>query len=132
MVPEIPASHLGLLDAPFATLGTIDRQGRPQLSQVVFLAEDGTVRISLNTSRRKTQHLMRNPAVNFLIVDPANPMRYLELSGDAEVTPDDDKAFAARAGAKYGQDFTVHDAEDDRRVVVTIHPRRVYAADLSG
>lgn len=131
-MPEIPASHRDLLAAPFATLGTIDGAGRPQLSQVVFIADDGTVRISLNTSRAKTRNLQRNPAVNVLIVDPANPMRYLELSGDAEVTPDDDKTFAARAGAKYGQDFTAHDAPGEGRVEVTVHPRRVYAADLSG
>lgn len=131
-MPEIPASHLDLLDAPWATLATIDRDGRPQLSQVAFLTEDGAVRISLNTSRAKTQHLMRSPATNVLIVDPDSPMRYLEMSGDAEVTPDHDKSFVARAGAKYGQDFTDHDRDGERRVVVTVHPRRIYAADLRG
>ena len=131
-MPEIPASHLDLLDAPWATLATVDRAGRPQLSQVAFRADDGTVRISLNTSRSKTRHLMRNPAVNVLIVDPSNPMRYLELSGDAEMEPDDDNVFVAKAGAKYGQDFTAHDQDGEGRVIVTIHPTRVYAADLSG
>lgn len=129
-MPEIPASHRDLLDAPWATIATIDRDGRPQLSQVAFLAEDGAVRISLNTSRAKTQHLMHNPAVTVLIVDPDSPMRYLELSGDAELTPDDDRSFVARAGAKYGQDFTDHDREGEGRVAVTVHPRRIYAADL--
>ena len=52
-MPEIPSSHLDLLDAPWATLATIDREGRPQLSQVAFLAEDGAVRVSLNTTREK-------------------------------------------------------------------------------
>ena len=75
---------------------------------------------------------MRDPGVALLIVDPASPFRYVELSGDAEVTADDDKRFAARAGAKYGQDFTEHDRPGERRVVVTIRPRRVYAADLRG
>ncbi len=131
-MPEIPASHLDLLNAPWATLATIDRAGRPQLSQVVFLAEDGIVRISLNTSRSKTRHLQRNPAVNVLIVVPSNPLRYLELSGDAELVPDEGKVFAARAGEKYGQDFTAHDQEGEGRVVVTIHPTRVYAADIGG
>ncbi|MGE0027742.1 MAG: hypothetical protein AB7O78_19310 [Thermoleophilia bacterium] len=84
---EIPESHRDLLDAPFATLGT---------------------------------------------VDPQSPFRYLELSGDAEIAPDDDTAFAARAGAKYGQDVTEHDRPGERRVVVTVRPRRVYAADLRG
>jgi PPOX class probable F420-dependent enzyme len=129
---EIPESHRDLLDAPFATLATLDGSGRPQLSQVVFLAEDGLVRISLNTTRAKTRHLIRDPRVSALIVDPASPFRYLELSGDAEVTPDDDGSFAARAGAKYGQDFTEHDRPGEGRVVVTIRPRRVYAADLRG
>lgn len=129
-MPEIPASHRDLLDALWATLATIDGHGRPQLSQVAFLAEDGAVGISLNTSRAKTGHLMRNPAANILIADPANPMRYLELSGDAELAPDDDASFAAHVGAKYGQDFTAYDREGERRVAVTIRPRRVYAADL--
>ena len=131
-MPEIPASHRDLLDAPWATLATIDREGRPQLSQVAFLAEDGAVRVSLNTTRAKTQHIMRNPAVNVLVLDPDSPMRYLEVSGDAEVEPDDDKSFAARAGAKYGQDFTAHDREGEGRVIVTVRPRRIYAADLQG
>ena len=128
----VPESHRDLLDAPFATLATVDESGRPQLSQVVFIAEDGLVRISLNTARAKTRHLMRDPRATVLIVDPESPFRTLELSGDAEVTPDDDKSFAARAGAKYGQDFTEHDAPGERRVAVTIRPRRVYAADLRG
>lgn len=131
-MPDIPASHAGLLDAPFATLATLDDRGRPQLSQVAFLAEGGVVRISLNTSRNKTRHLMRNPAVAAVIVDPENPYRYLELAGEAEVVPDADGSFVARAGAKYGQDFTVHDRPGDERVVVTVRPRRVYAADLTG
>ncbi|HET6690099.1 MAG TPA: PPOX class F420-dependent oxidoreductase [Miltoncostaeaceae bacterium] len=128
---EIPESHRDLLDAPFATLGTVDRRGRPQLSQVVFLAEDGVVRISLNSSRAKTGHLTRDPRAALLIVDPASPFRYLELSGEAELA-DDDGSFVARAGAKYGQDFTEHDRPGERRVVATIRPRRVYAADLRG
>ncbi|MGD9573453.1 MAG: PPOX class F420-dependent oxidoreductase [Thermoleophilia bacterium] len=127
----IPASHADLLDAPFATLGTVDRHGRPQLSQVCFLAEDGIVRLSLNTSRAKTGNLRRNPAVNVLITDPGNPMRSLELSGDAEIVPDVD-GFVARAGAKYGMDFTEHDRPGEGRVVVTVRPHRVYATDLSG
>ena len=50
--------------------------------------------ISLNTSRQKTRNLRANPAVSFLILDLANPYRYLELRGDAEITPDDDYVFA--------------------------------------
>ena len=59
---EIPESHRDLLDAPFATLATVDAAGRPQLSQVVFVAEDGLVRISLNTTRAKTRSTLHATA----------------------------------------------------------------------
>jgi hypothetical protein len=52
-MPEIPASHRDLLDGEFATLATIGPDGRPQLSEVWFLAEGDTVALSLNTTRQK-------------------------------------------------------------------------------
>lgn len=129
-MPDIPSSHADLLQAPWATLATVDRHGRPQLSQVAFLATDGVIRVSLNTTRAKTRNLVRNPSVSVLILDPQNPMRYLEVVGDAEMTPDDDLSFAAKAGAKYGMDFTQHDRPGETRVVVTVRPVRVFAAQL--
>ena len=41
-MPSIPDSHLPLLDNPLATLATVGADGRPQVSTVWFLAEDGT------------------------------------------------------------------------------------------
>ena len=55
-MPAIPASHRDLLDAQVATLGTIGPDGRPQLSEVWFLADGETVGISLNTVRQKTKN----------------------------------------------------------------------------
>jgi PPOX class probable F420-dependent enzyme len=105
-MPEIPESHRDLLDAQFATLATIGPDGRPQLSEVWFLAEDGTVKISLSNARQKTKNLARRPVATVFILDLANPYRYLEIRGDAELTPDDDYSFADK---------------------VTIHPTRINA-----
>jgi len=128
----IPATHRDLLEAPVATVATIGRDGRPQLSAVWFLAEGDTVRLSLNTSRQKTKNLSTNRAVNLFILDTSNPARYLELRGDATIEPDDDYTFADRVGAKYGGvDLRTMDRPGERRVVVTINPVKVYAADLS-
>jgi PPOX class probable F420-dependent enzyme len=124
-MPEIPESHRDLLDAQFATLATVGPDGRPQLSEVWFLAEDGTVKFSLNTTRQKTKNLVRHPEATAFILDLANPYRYLEIRGDAEVTPDDDYSFAAKVGAKYGSDLRAHDQPGETRVVVTIHPTRI-------
>jgi PPOX class probable F420-dependent enzyme len=129
-ITMIPKSHRDLLDAHVATLATIGRDGRPQLSEVWFLAEDGTVRLSLNTSRQKTKNLQRNPACNLFILDLQNPYRYLELRGDAEVAPDDDYGFADRVGAKYDADLRQHDGPGEGRVVVTVRPVRVNAVDM--
>ena len=124
-MPSIPESHQDLLDAQVATLATIGPDGRPQLSEVWFLAQDGQVKISLNTSRQKTKNLTRNPAATVFILDLANPYRYLELRGDAEVVPDDDYSFAAQVGAKYGEDLRDRDRPGDTRAAVTIHPTRI-------
>jgi PPOX class probable F420-dependent enzyme len=121
----IPDSHRDLLDAQVATLATVGGDGRPQLSEVWFLAEDGTVRLSLNTSRQKTKNLRANPACGLLILDLANPYRYLEIRGDAEIEPDPDYAFADRTGAKYAADLRDRDQPGDTRVVVTLRPSRV-------
>jgi PPOX class probable F420-dependent enzyme len=122
----VPDSHRDLLDLPVATLATIDRDGRPQLTEVWFLAEDGQVKISLNTSRQKVRNLQRDPRCSVLLLDLTNPYRYVELRGDAEITPDDDYAFADRIGAKYGAELRDNDQPGETRVVVTVRPTRVH------
>src|SRR4051794_3246016 len=119
---SIPTSHADLLEGQIATLATVGADGRPQVTPVWFLAEDGTVRISLNGTRQKTKNLRRNPAVTVLLLDLANPCRYLELRGDAEIVDDEDRAFAERVGAKYQSDLRAHDGPGEGRVIVTIKP----------
>jgi PPOX class probable F420-dependent enzyme len=131
--PTVPESHRDLLDSRFATLATVGPDGRPQVSEVWFLAEDDAVRVSLNVTRQKTKNLAANPAISVLLLDLANPLRYLELRGDADITPDDDYSFADRLAAKYGEgvDLRQMDAPGQTRVVVTVKPVRVVAVDMS-
>ena len=131
-MPEIPASHRDLLDGQFATLATVGPDGRPQMSEVWFLADGDDVAISLNSSRQKTKNLQANPAASLFLLDLAVPFRYLEIRGDAEVTPDDDYAFADQVGAKYGADLRAHDQPGDTRVKVVIRPVRINAVDMRG
>jgi PPOX class probable F420-dependent enzyme len=130
--PTIPDSHRDLLEGSTAILATNGPDGRPQLSAVWFLAEDGVIRVSLHTSRQKVKNLRAHPGVNFFILDPAAPTRYLEVRGDAEITDDPDYAFADRLGAKYQADLRAYDGAHLGRVVVTIRPTRVNAVDLAG
>jgi PPOX class probable F420-dependent enzyme len=129
---HIPPSHRDLLDSQFATLGTVGRDGRPQLSEVWFLADGETVKISLSTSRQKTRNMTARPAASVFLLDLANPFRYLEIRGDAEIASDPGYAFADLVGAKYGADLRQYDQPGEERVVVTIRPVRVHAVDMSG
>ncbi len=129
---RIPDSHLDLLDAEFATLATVGADGYPQLSEVWFLAEAGQIAVSLNSARQKTKNLEAEPACTLLILDLANPYRYVEIRGTADVVPDADLEFARKVGAKYDTDLREHDAPGDRRVVARIIPVRVRAVDMRG
>jgi PPOX class probable F420-dependent enzyme len=129
---EIPASHRDLLESNVATLATVGPDGRPQLTEVWFLEDDGSVAISLNTSRQKIKNLTERPQCSLLILDLAVTQRYLEIRGDAEITPDEDYVFADKVGRKYGADLRVHDGPGDQRVVVRIIPHRVNAVDMRG
>jgi PPOX class probable F420-dependent enzyme len=132
MSTEFPDSHRDLLEAKFATLATLGKDGGPQLTEIWFLFEDGQVKTSLNDSRLKTKNLAARPQCSLFILDLANPFRYLDVRGTAVIEPDDDYAFAQRLGAKYdGADVRDHDGAGEKRVVVTIEPTNVFAVDMS-
>jgi PPOX class probable F420-dependent enzyme len=129
----IPEPYRDLLDAPVATLATNNPDGYPQVSAVWFLAEGGSVRLSLNTGRWKTKNLQRDPRATLFVLDPANPGRYLEIRADVTIEPDDDYAFATKVGAKYGGvDLRMMDKPGESRVVVTLRPVKVNAVSVGG
>ena len=77
------------------------------------------------------RNLQRHAGCALFIHDPTNTRRYLEIRGDAELTPDPDYVFADRVGARYRADLRRHDRPGESRVVVTLHPARINAVDLS-
>jgi PPOX class probable F420-dependent enzyme len=129
---EIPQSHTDLLEAQFATLATISRDGTPHQTEIWFLHENGEIKFSLNDARAKTKHLKARPQCSLMILDLENPYRYLDVRGRARIEPDADYVFADRVGAKYNSDLREHDGPGEKRVVVTIEPNSVFALDMSG
>jgi PPOX class probable F420-dependent enzyme len=128
---NFPESHQDLLDSQVATFATVGSSRLPQLTEVWFLFDDGEVKLSLNTARRKTQNLQKRPECSLLILDLNNPYRYLEVRGRARLEDDEDYAFARKLGAKYDTDLSVHDNPGEGRVTVTIDPSRIRAVDMS-
>jgi PPOX class probable F420-dependent enzyme len=125
-VAEFPASHRDLHDGHVATFATIDDDGFPQLTEVWFLHDDGELKLSLSSGRRKTHNLERRPQCSLLLLDLENPYRYLEIRGRARVEPDSGGAFAAKVGAKYGADLQEYDQPGESRLVVTIEPLKIH------
>ena len=122
-----PESHQDLLTAPVAVLATSGPDGFPQVSALWFLYDDdGYLRISLNTTRRKVKNMQDRPEVTLFIMDPASPYRTLEVRARAEITPDPDYEFATKVGNKYGGvDMRSNDRPGESRVMVTLHPVKV-------
>jgi PPOX class probable F420-dependent enzyme len=130
---SFPDSHKDLLDAQVATLATIGGNGLPQQTEIWFLHDNGTLKLSLSDARLKTRNLMKRPQCSLFILDLENPYRYLEVRGTATIEPDDDYAFAKQLGAKYGgADVREHDNPGDKRLIVTIEPANVYAVNMGG
>ena len=122
-----PESHRDLLKADVAILATIGQDGYPQVTALWFLFdEDGTIKLSLNSSRQKVKNLQAHPECTFFILDRANPYRTLEVRARAEIMPDADYAFAKKLGAKYGGvDLSTRVRPGEQRVVVALHPIKV-------
>ena len=124
----VPISHTGLLQAPVGVLATVGADGFPQVTAVWFLWDETAevVRLSLNTARQKVKNLKERPEASFLIIDPASPYKTVELRGRVEIEPDDDYAFAAQVGKKYGgADLKSMDRPGETRVKVTLRPAKV-------
>jgi PPOX class probable F420-dependent enzyme len=122
-----PKSHEDLLQASVGMLATIGHDGYPQVTALWFLFDDdGTIRLSLNTTRQKVKNLQAHSECTFFILDTANPYRTLEVRARAEITPDVDYTFAKKLGAKYGgADLSTNDRPGETRVVVSLQPIKV-------
>jgi PPOX class probable F420-dependent enzyme len=129
---DFPASHRDLLDAQVATLATIGDDGLPQLTEIWFIYDDGELKTSLSSGRVKTANLRKRPACSLLILDLANPYRYLEVRGTAKLDDAGGAELAQKVGAKYDADLAQYDGPGETRIAVTIAPTKVHPVDMSG
>jgi PPOX class probable F420-dependent enzyme len=67
-------------------LVTLKRDGRPQLSNIIYAVDDGVVRISVTDDRAKTRNLRRDPRAS-LHVTSDDFWSYAVVEGDVELSP---------------------------------------------
>jgi PPOX class probable F420-dependent enzyme len=118
-------------------LTTIRRDGRPQISNIIYALDDaGTVRISVTAGRAKTKNLQRDPRAS-LYVCGDNFWAYAVLEGAADLSPvatDPADATVEELMALYRSLSGEHPDWDeyraamvaDARLVVRITPTRAY------
>jgi PPOX class probable F420-dependent enzyme len=122
---SLPATHLDLLESTaLAHVATVGPRGEPQVNPVWF-GWDGThLRFSQTRGRQKYRNLRREPRIALSIVDPANPLRYIEIRGRVVgIEEDADLAFINSMAKKYlGQDRYPWHRPTDERIVVVVEP----------
>jgi PPOX class probable F420-dependent enzyme len=125
---ELPEIARALFDsAEFATLATIEPDGRPHLS-VVWVSRDGDdVLVSTVEGRRKHRNLERDPRCTVLVFPRESPYTYVEVRGTASLSYEGGRELIDEHSRKYrGLDrYPGDDGTANVRVVVRITPDKV-------
>ena len=125
-MPLPPDSHRYFDEARFATIATVEPDGRPQLS-VVWIRRDGDdLLVSTVVGRRKHRNLVADPRATVLVYDAADPYHYVEVRGSGSMTEDGGRALIDELCEKY-RGITPYpwDGPQNVRVVVRISPDKV-------
>jgi PPOX class probable F420-dependent enzyme len=118
-------------------LVTIRANGRPQISNIMFVPGEGdTLRISVTDDRAKTVNLRRDPRASLYVLGD-NFWQWTVIDAEAELSPVAADPHDATVDAlveyyKIGQgehpDWEEYRAAmvSDRRLVITLRPERAY------
>ena len=115
-----------LLEPNFATVGTVNPDGSPQLT-IVWIDWDGE-HVLFNTAagRVKARNLERDLRVSVLVADRADGYRWVGVRGAAELTSEGADEHIDKLARKYtGEGWQPKSGE--RRLLVRVRPERVSA-----
>ncbi len=100
----IPDALRDLLENPnYGALGTVRPDGTVQVNPMWFEFDGEHVLFTHTTTRQKYRNLQANPSMSFMVFDPDQPYRYIEVRGRlVDVVADPEGAFYVRLGQRYG------------------------------
>jgi PPOX class probable F420-dependent enzyme len=116
---------------------TIRENGRPQLSNILYVPDDdGSLRISITDTRAKTANIRRDPRVSLYVLGD-NFFQYVVLECTAQLTPvasDPHDNTVDQLVAYYKAGQGEHDNWDeyraamvaDKRLILRLRPERAY------
>jgi len=126
MSAAIPPGLAPLLaSTAVAFVATIGPGGEPQTTPIWFVWKDGAVHFSLVDGRQKLRNLRRDPRASVVIVDPADPTRYLELRGRVHLRPDPQLALEREVAVKYSGEHVDVEPPGTMRFAATLEVDRV-------
>jgi len=129
---RVPESHVDLLRSKaLAHVATLGPHGEPQNNPVWFGWDGEYVKFSQTKTRQKYKNLNRDPRLALSIVDPENPLRYLEIRGAVDrIEEDPDLEFINSMSEKYlGIEKYPNHRPGDGRVVVFVRPEHTTKKD---
>jgi PPOX class probable F420-dependent enzyme len=119
---------MDLLERPLlAVLSTIMPDGSPQATPLWIDTDDSYIRINSARGRTKDLNMRRDPRVALVIVDDANPYRYVQIRGRVVKFIEGDVAreHINQLSQRYtGQDWELM-RPDEVRVMYLIKPEHV-------
>ena len=122
----------------FAVVGTIRRNGAPQLTPVWYLYESGRVYVSMSVNSAKYRNLSRDPRVCICIAGQHPDARAVMIHGAAELIPEE-SAWSNDIHWRLTRRYCDNDEEaqafidsipmDEKSALVAVTPDKVIAED---
>jgi PPOX class probable F420-dependent enzyme len=123
----LPQSAKDLLDqANFVVVATSNTDGSPQTS-ILWATYDGDdLLLSTTQGRKKETNWLRDPRTSVLILDKADPYRYVEVRGTVEMTTEGGPELIEQLSQIYtGESYAGDEGTDNVRVVVRVVASKV-------
>ena len=124
----IPEKYVDLFEKQaFGNLGTLMKDGSPQVTPVWVDFDGKHVRINSAKGRVKDKNIRRDPRVAITLQDPANPYRYLEVRGRVvEITENGADDHINKLSQKYlGKPVYPFRQSGEVRVIYKIEPEKI-------
>ena len=111
----------------FGFLATLMKDGSPQLTPVWFNTDETRILINSARGRVKDHNMRRDARIAFVIMDPKNPYRYLQIRGKiTDITTEGAREHIDQLAKKYtGADHYANFSPNEIRVIYKILPENL-------
>jgi PPOX class probable F420-dependent enzyme len=122
-----------LREPRMAHLATASKQGKPRVSPIWYVYEEGCFYFTTRLGRVKGNHIKRNPHVALSIATDERPYRAVCAFGQAQLVQKDRDKWLERISTRYGEregrEWLREAVKQEGRVVFRLQPDRIISWD---